>query len=124
MASIKKASPQFLVADLQKAISFYVDRLGFKSDFVYEGFYGTVSRDEASIHLKCAPKLEAERMHRKSGGHLDAFLAVSSVEELHEELKNRGAPIALRWGDGLGDWSTSIVEDLDGYILCFSQEGD
>jgi uncharacterized glyoxalase superfamily protein PhnB len=124
MDSIVKASPQFLVDDLQKAVAFYVERLGFKSDFVYEGFYGSVSRDGASIHLKCTPKLEAERVHRKSGGHLDAHLTVANIEELHAELLRRGAPITLAMARrpwGLIDFQ---VEDPDGYILCFSEEGD
>jgi catechol 2,3-dioxygenase-like lactoylglutathione lyase family enzyme len=122
MASITRASPQFLVEDLQKSLAFYVDRLGFNRDFTYEGFYGSVSRDGATLHLKCAPKLDAERLHRRSGNHLDAYLSVLNVEELHAEFRSRGAPIALDLGRrpwGLLDFH---VEDLDGYILCFSEE--
>src|SRR5215468_10589407 len=93
MASISKAAPQFLVEKLDEALAFYEQRLGFSRDFVYADFYASVSRDGAVIHLKCAPKLEAERVHRRSGEHLDAYLAVSGVRELHDELVGRGAPI-------------------------------
>ena len=65
MPSIKTAAPQFLVNDLDEAIAFYKERLGFTTDFVYGDFYAGVSRDGAVIHLKCAPKLDAERTHRK-----------------------------------------------------------
>src|SRR5215470_12864462 len=93
MPSIIAAAPQFLVENLDASLSFYEQRLGFSRDFVYEDFYASVSRDRAVIHLKCAPKLEAERAHRKAEEHLDAYLAVSGVGELHEELVGRGAPI-------------------------------
>jgi catechol 2,3-dioxygenase-like lactoylglutathione lyase family enzyme len=121
MASITAAAPQFLVAKLDDSLTFYEQRLGFSRDFVYENFYASVSRDRAVIHLKCAPKLEAERAHRRADEHLDAYLAVSGVDELHRELAARGAritkPLERR------PWGTRdfYVEDPDGYILCFSE---
>jgi len=121
MSSITAAAPQFLVEKLDDSLTFYEQRLGFSRDFVYEGFYASVSRDRAVIHLKCAPKLEAERAHRKSADHLDAYLAVSGVGELHTELVGRGAPITRpleRRPWGTRDF---YVEDPDGYILCFSE---
>ena len=33
-----------------------------------------MSRDGVPIHLKCAPKLEAERALRKSEEHLDGYI--------------------------------------------------
>jgi uncharacterized glyoxalase superfamily protein PhnB len=121
MASITASAPQFLVEKLGDALAFYEQRLGFSRDFVYEGFYASVSRDHAVIHLKCARKLDAERTHRRSGEHLDAFLRVSGVRELHAELVGRGAPIIKPLEER--PWGTRefYVEDPDGYILCFSE---
>ncbi len=121
MPAIRRAAPQFLVRNLAEAIAFYEERLGFTTDFVYGDFYASVSRDGASIHLKCAPKLDAERAHRRSGEHLDAFVDVSEVRALHEELVGRGAPVAEPPGER--PWGTVDfrVEDPDGYILCFSE---
>src|SRR5262249_53787294 len=93
MVAIIAAAPQFLVDKLADSLAFYEQRLGFSCDFVYDGFYASVSRDRAVIHLKCAPKLSAERAHRRSGEHLDAYLVVSGVNELHEEFVGRGARI-------------------------------
>ena len=59
MASISFAAPQLLVGDLDRSLEFYERQLGFTRDFVYEGFYASVSRDRAVIHLKCAPRLAA-----------------------------------------------------------------
>jgi catechol 2,3-dioxygenase-like lactoylglutathione lyase family enzyme len=121
MPSIKRAAPQFLVSKLDDAIAFYEERLGFTTDFVYSDFYASVSRDGVPIHLKCAPKLEAERAHRRSGGHLDAFVDVSQIRALHDELVARGAPITKPLEER--PWGTLDfhVEDPDGYILCFSE---
>jgi catechol 2,3-dioxygenase-like lactoylglutathione lyase family enzyme len=121
MTSITAAAPQFLVAKLDDSLTFYEQRLGFSRDFVYEDFYASVSRDHAVIHLKCAPKLEAERAHRRAAEHLDAYLAVSGVEELHKELAGRGARITKPLEQR--PWGTRdfYVEDPDGYILCFSE---
>jgi catechol 2,3-dioxygenase-like lactoylglutathione lyase family enzyme len=121
MVSIATAAPQFLVANLDESLAFYEQRLGFSRDFIHEDFYASVSRDGATIHLKCAPKLEADRAHRLAGEHLDAFLSVSGVTELHEELVARGAPITRpleRRPWGTRDF---YVVDPDGYILCFSE---
>lgn len=121
MPAIKRVIPQFLVSNLGDAIAFYEARLGFTRDFVYGDFYASVSRDGAPIHLKCALKLDAERAHRRSGEHLDAFVDVSEVQALHDELVGRGAPISKPLGQR--PWGTLDfhVEDPDGYILCFSE---
>jgi uncharacterized glyoxalase superfamily protein PhnB len=68
-----------------------------------------------------APRLEGERAHRKSGEHLDAYVDVSGVRVLHDELVGRGAPIIKPLEDR--PWGTVdfYVEDSDGYILCFSE---
>jgi catechol 2,3-dioxygenase-like lactoylglutathione lyase family enzyme len=121
MVSITRAAPQLLVADLGISIAFYEQRLGFRCDFVYDGFYASVSRDDATIHLKCAPKLEQERAHRRDGEHLDAHMTVAGVRELRDELLGRGAPITKPLEER--PWGTVdfYVEDPDGYILCFAQ---
>lgn len=123
MASITAAAPQFLVEKLNDSLRYYEQRLGFARDFVYQEFYASVSRDGAIIHLKCAPKLEGERAHRREGEHLDAYLKVSGVGELHEELVGRGATITKPLGSRPWGARDFYVEDPDGYILCFSEAG-
>src|SRR5579859_215569 len=38
-------APQFLVGDLDRAIAYYCDKLGFQLDFTYQSFYAAVTRD-------------------------------------------------------------------------------
>ena len=121
-AELTSLAPQFLVDDLSEAIAYYRDRLGFDSDFVYESFYASVSRDGFSIHLKCAPKTIADRIHRKQNEHLDAYVGVRGIEALFDELKSKGAKITRSLEERPWGQKDFYVEDADGYILCFSEE--
>ena len=114
-------APQFLVDDLDRAVAYYVDKLGFTLDFKYQSFYASVSRDGLAIHLKHAPKSPAEREHRKQNEHLDAYVSVSGVRELFAELTKRGARVLKPLTQEPWECLDFYVEDADGYILCFSE---
>jgi catechol 2,3-dioxygenase-like lactoylglutathione lyase family enzyme len=120
-ARVTGISPQLLVDDLEAALVYYREKLGFGVDFCYDSFYAGVSRDGFAIHLKCAPKTRSDREHRKHNDHLDAYISVTGVVTLHDELRSRGARITR--GLEAQPWSCLdfYVEDLDGYILCFSE---
>lgn len=118
---IKGIAPQFLVDDLETAVAYYRDKLGFDVDFRYESFYAGVSRNGASIHLKCAPKTISDREHRKANEHLDAYVDVSNVDALFAELTARGANIIRGLEDQPWQCRDFYVEDSDGYFLCFSE---
>src|ERR671911_527296 len=93
MSKLTAISPQFLVDDLDVAIAYYRDKLGFALDFKYESFYAGVSRDGLVIHLKHASMLVREREDRRENEHLDAYVAVTGVEALHQEIQARGANV-------------------------------
>jgi catechol 2,3-dioxygenase-like lactoylglutathione lyase family enzyme len=120
-AHLTSISPQFLVDDLDVAISYYRDKLGFEHQFTHEGFYAAVSRDGLSIHLKRAPRLSGDRVHRRQGEHLDAYVNVKDVRGLHRELEARGARIVKAIEERPWGVVDFYVEDADGYILCFSE---
>jgi catechol 2,3-dioxygenase-like lactoylglutathione lyase family enzyme len=115
-------APQFLVDDLDRAIAYYRDKLGFEVDFVYESFYASVTRDGFAIHLKHAPKLAADREYRKQNEHLDAYISVSGVGDLFNELERRGARMIKSLEKEPWGCVDFYVEDIDGYILCFSEQ--
>ncbi len=114
-------APQLLVDELDRAIAYYCDKLGFQLDFNYESFYASVSRDGFAIHLKCAPKIAADREHRKQNQHLDAYISVSGIRDLYSELETRGARILKLLEEQPWSCLDFYVEDPDGYILCFSE---
>jgi len=113
--------PQFLVDDLSRAVAYYRDRLGFDLDFVYDSFYASVSRDGFAIHLKEAPRLAGEPEFKKQQEHLDAYVSVSGVRELFSELQSRGATVIQPLQQQPWSCIDFIVEDPDGYVLCFSE---
>ena len=115
-------APQFLVDDLRRSIEYYCQCLGFELDFNYEAFYASVSRDGCAIHLKAAPKTEADRTHRKQHEHLDAYVAVRNAAALHDELRSRGALVTKPLEERPWSCMDFYVEDPDGYILCFSEQ--
>jgi len=120
-AHLTGIAPQFLVDNLDRAIAYYVDKLGFELDFTYESFYASVSRDGFAIHLKCAPKTAADREHRRQNEHLDAYVAVSGVRGLFSELQTRGAQVMKPLQEEPWACVDFYVEDPDGNILCFSE---
>jgi uncharacterized glyoxalase superfamily protein PhnB len=115
-------APQFLVDNLDQAIAYYVDKLGFELDFRYQSFYAAVRRDGFAIHLKEAPKLAAEREYRKQNEHLDAYISVSGIRGLFSELEMRGAQVLKPLEQRPWACLDFYVEDRDGYILCFSEQ--
>ena len=121
-AKITGIVPQFLVDDLVRAIAYYRDRLGFELDFTYQSLYASVTRDGFAIHLKHAPKLAADREHRRQNEHLDAFISVSGIRDLFSELEVRGTQVMKPLEARPWKCLDFYVEDPDGYILCFSEQ--
>ena len=121
-AQITGIAPQFLVDNLDRSIAYYRDKLGFELDFCYESFYAAVSRDGCAIHLKLSPKLAAERDHRKRNEHLDAYIAVSGIRNLFDDVTERGADVIKPLEERPWACVDFYVADPDGYILCFSEQ--
>lgn len=120
-AHLTGIAPQFLVDDLDRAIAYYCNKLGFELDFVYESFYASVTRDGFAIHLKHGPRLAAEKEHRKLNEHLDAYISVSGIRGLFSELEMRGAQVIKPLEQRPWACLDFYVEDPDGNILCFSE---
>ena len=89
--------PEIPVRDLDRAVSYYQQSLGFRLDWKYKEELAGLSRDSARIFL------------RNAGGVSGAVLvwmnleSVASVDVLYEEWKRAGAeisakPEAKEWG--------------------------
>jgi len=114
-------APQFLVDDLERSMAYY-RKLGFAFGEPWGGFYAIGKRDGLELHLKEAPKNEAERRHRRDNEHLDACGSVDGIEAFYAECLASGVTIlkplsATAWGT-----KDFYVEDPDGYIVCFGGE--
>ena len=111
-------APQFLVEDLDRSIAYY-RRLGFTFGEPWDGFYAIGYLDGLELHLKEAPKNQAERQYRRDNEHLDASAGVDGIEAFYARCVANGATIfkplaATAWGT-----KDFYVEDPDGHIISF-----
>jgi catechol 2,3-dioxygenase-like lactoylglutathione lyase family enzyme len=111
-------APQFLVDDLARSMSYYT-KLGFTFGEPWDGFYAIGERDGLELHLKEAPRNDAERQYRREQEHLDAAAGVDGIEAFYEQCVTNGLTIfrpltATAWGT-----KDFYIEDPDGYIIAF-----
>jgi catechol 2,3-dioxygenase-like lactoylglutathione lyase family enzyme len=120
-------APQFLVDDLQRSIAYY-EKLGFTFGEPWEGFYAIGHLDGLELHLKEAPKNEAERRYRRDprerrerreNDHLDAAAGVDGIEAFFAQCVASGATILKPLAPTAWGTKDFYVEDPDGHIICF-----
>ena len=107
---VTSLAPQFLVDDLERSMAYY-RRLGFTFDEPWDNFYAIGRVDGLELHLKEAPKNEAER--------LDAAAGVAGIEAFYAQCAASGITMlrpltATAWGT-----KDFYIEDPDGYVICF-----
>lgn len=109
------ARPVFYVADIGRALAFYIDKLGFTRKWHEADGTGTVcqvDRSECEIIL-CQDATHAER------GRLFVELTPAGLQELRAEIAARGvAADQIWWG-----YDCLRVMDPDGNELLFPMEG-
>ena len=115
---VTSLAPQFLVDALARSIAYY-ERLGFTFGEPWEGFYAIGTKDGLELHLKKAPKGDAERQFRREHEHLDAAGGVDGIEEFYAQCVANGATIlrplaATEWGT-----KDFYIEDPDGNVISF-----
>ena len=109
-------APQFLVEDLERSIAYY-QKIGFTFGEPWDGFYAIGYLDGLELHLKEAPKNEAE--HRRNHEHLDAAAGVDGIEAFYERCVANGATIMKPLTPTAWGTKDFYVEDPDGNITCF-----
>jgi catechol 2,3-dioxygenase-like lactoylglutathione lyase family enzyme len=119
-ASLSYIAPVFRVADLSRSLAFYRDRLSFAIEFVYEGFYAGVCRDDCRIHFKCAPPAARDQVAFEKEEHIDVCIGVRSAESLSAEFASQGVPFVVPLRE-MPYGQEFYVRDPDGYVLGFVQ---
>ncbi len=115
---VTSLAPQFLVDDLARSMTYY-RKLGFTFGEPWDGFYAIGELDGLELHLKEAPKNDAERRHRREHEHLDAAAGVDGIEAFYERCVANGVTVlrpltATAWGT-----KDFYTEDPDGYVIAF-----
>jgi hypothetical protein len=89
-------APQFVVPDVVRSAEYYRDRIGFEilGYFRDPPVFAIVRRDGAEIHFGRSDNGEVNLNNSvRRGLGTDAYIFISDVISLHEELSTRGANI-------------------------------
>ena len=120
---LSRAVPILFVRDVAAAAAYFESMLGFHVDFLHGNppFYGSVSRDEACLHLRFVHQPNFTELETREESLIVASIQVTNVKALFEEYESRGVEFAQRlvrhpWG-GL-DFQ---VRDPDGNVFAFVQ---
>jgi catechol 2,3-dioxygenase-like lactoylglutathione lyase family enzyme len=123
---LARAVPVIPVADVKASAEFFSSTLGFAIDFLHgePPFYGSVSRDGASLHLKFvhAPVLTVGTQDR--AGFISAFIEVENVKALYAEYVAAGATFDQKLKKQAWGGRDFIVRDPDGNGISFVGRGN
>lgn len=109
------ATPVFQVSNLDAALKYYTEVLGFTEDFRF-GDYAGVQLGEACIHLS------GHSIHDRPVGGGTAYIFCDEVDGFWGTIKSHGAQVKTEPQDypyGMRDF---MVVDLDGNHLSFGCE--
>ena len=123
MATLTGVSPVLLVADLDRAVEFYRDRLGFEcSVYGHPPNFGVAVRDQATILLALCS--DAERIvpnWRIVDKTWNAYIRVDDADAIYAEVQERGAEIDYTIYDAPHGFREFGVQDPDGHDIAFGQ---
>jgi catechol 2,3-dioxygenase-like lactoylglutathione lyase family enzyme len=125
------AVPQFTVPDLVRTAEYYRDVLGFQIAGYWDGervslaadpppVFAIVRRDEVQVFFSRADQSDV-RTGRADGAY-DAYLRVTGIDALAEELRTRGADIIDGPEDRIYGQREVVVADCNGLILAFGED--
>jgi catechol 2,3-dioxygenase-like lactoylglutathione lyase family enzyme len=109
------ARPVFFVSDVQLALGFYIDKLGFKKQWHEADGKGGVCQ----VHRSGCEIILCEDPARRDRGRLFVELTREGLDELHREIAERSVPSEKAW------WGYDAIRilDPDGNELLFPTSG-
>ncbi|MFN0058447.1 MAG: VOC family protein [Planctomycetota bacterium] len=116
-------SPQFTVPDVVAAASYYCDVLGFEN----RGFFGKppvfamLGRGNVEFFFNQSPAATIPARPRAAVGY-DAYIHVTELTRLVDELTRRGAKIVAGPVDRVYGIRELVVEDCHGLRLAFGED--
>ena len=120
----ESVAPQFVVEDVVVTAWYYQDVLGFEiTDYFHNPpVHAIVTRGESQIFLaKATNQVGISNRVLKSVG-IDAYFRVRGVEQLAEELSNKGANILEGPIVRTYDIRELVIQDCNGFVLVFGED--
>jgi catechol 2,3-dioxygenase-like lactoylglutathione lyase family enzyme len=123
VATLTGVSPVLLVADLDRAVAYYTERLGFSCEVYGEPpDFAIADRDAATILLAVAEEPERLVPHWRIVDKMwNAYIRVDDVEAMYAEVQERGAGIDYTLYDAPSGFREFGVQDPDGHDIAFGQ---
>jgi len=122
--TIDGISPFFIVQQLDAALAFYRDMLGFAVTFrgpEDDPFLGIVRRDGAMIMVKDVGLEPLPNCKRDGSARWDAYLNVTDPDALAAEFTSRGVTFSEPLKDTDDGLRGFELKDTDGYVLFFGR---
>jgi predicted lactoylglutathione lyase len=119
-----RVTPYFPVADVEKSVAHYEQKLGFQCDYAVGNplEFAICSRDGLGIMFKKVSSPELIKPNEEQGGTWEAFFWVSDVMALYAELKENYADVV--YGPIIQEsyrMNEFAIRDCDGHVLGFGQ---
>ena len=111
--------PQLRTTDLERAIRFYTEELGFVLSFRYRDFYAGVSCGDRMIHLKLVDDPDPGIDFVRNGQHLHIHFSVRDIHAAFQHVQE--ARVKIIEGISKRPWGLTefVIEDPDGHTLYF-----
>ena len=111
------AGPVLPVPDVQAAVDYYQNTLGFLLDFVQDPpEHGSVTRGRVGIQFTHVPDIELP--NRRPGW---TYIFVSNIDTLYEEFQGTGAVVTKGLESHDHGMREFELEDLNGFRIRFGQ---
>jgi len=117
-------APQFVVPDVVRSAEYYRDKFGFEilGYFLDPPVFAIVRRDGAEIHFGKSDKGEVKVNDTvRRGLGTDAYIFISDVISLFDELRSRGVKIVDGPTERPYGRTEITVVDEDGYQIVFGE---
>lgn len=116
------AHPQIFVTDMDAAVAFYRDRLGFAVEYLYGDppFYGLVRRDGVALNLRHVDAYPLDGVRRDAEDLLAVSIVVRGAKALFHALREAGLAFHQPLREQPWGAHDFIVADPDGNLVHFA----
>ena len=110
MITFRRIVPGMHVSDMERALEFWVDKLGFVVAFTNGDpvSFAIVNRDEVDIHIEVKPE---------AAGHGHCHIVIDGVDDLHEFCLAAGITVQQPPRDQSWGLRDMLICDPDGNTL-------
>jgi predicted enzyme related to lactoylglutathione lyase len=117
-AKIKQITPLLVVTNLERAIQFYVEQLGFTLDFRYDDFYAGIEKDGHPVHLKMVDQPAGGGILRRNDEDICLLFSVDDIAGVFREISEKTINIVQPLRE-MPYGKEFYISDPDGNLIAF-----